>query len=553
MGFFGLTGRGAARGKDNVNDTIDEVRQSRSSRSASPARPPPQTAESAEAEERFLQQSQALIPADVYMISGSHSLQTSADVQDASHLLPRAKGKSNGACTAALLDILYKYNKSRKTTTRPLTFQQLLLELRSSLQRSGFDQIPQLTSSRPLESSAKGTRRTSTPDVDDFSTPFSLSPIFSAPSRDQSPGTRRALLVGINYYGQNPGYLSGCVNDVFAMKEYLETVAGFDPQNVLVLVDTPAEDRYEEKTHRFNLSPGEGGGYHPPTRQAIMLALQQLVILSQPGDSIYLHYSGHGGLLQPSPSSNAFKFNLWNERQRELSRMKSMESFSGRGEAVIVGNLGTPSRPAEFFDEVIYPVNHESAGAIRDLSIYNNFVKQVRPGVHVVSVWDCCHAGTIMELPFSYQPTPSGQLRMKQSMDQMTNLAFLYLMAGEMLPGLNLFTDVARNIEQATGRNVEVFLGTGVSELESDYVAHAAVLANVDNADDETLVYGDEDDGDEGGLGTMISNTEDDDISRDPDSIVDLADAVDMDEFTSCGASSCLSEALRALADSDVA
>ena len=191
----------------------------------------------------FAHQVAALIPAEVRMISGCHSEQQSVDVSDASAVaqLPDPAGRAGGACTSILLDILYT-KKNQK-----ITFQQLLLDLRQSLSSKGLEQIPQLTSSRPLELQE---------------TPFSLV---------GGQGTCRALLVGINYRGQK-GELRGCQNDIFNVKQYIMKEAGYLEHNILVLV--------------------EDGRHHYPTRNSIVAALKQLVVQSQPGDSVYFHFSG---------------------------------------------------------------------------------------------------------------------------------------------------------------------------------------------------------------------------------------------------------------------
>lgn len=178
------------------------------------------------------------------MISGCHSEQTSADLRNAAVLaeLPNPAGRSGGACTSALLEILYR------NRNKPITFQQVLLDLRKSLQNAGLDQIPQLTSSRPL-------------DVQD--TPFTL---VGNPS-----GVPRAVLVGINYRGQS-GELSGCHNDIFNVKQYIMNVHGYREQNILILVDD--------------------GRHHYPNRANIVNALLNVVASSQSGDSVYFHYSG---------------------------------------------------------------------------------------------------------------------------------------------------------------------------------------------------------------------------------------------------------------------
>lgn len=192
----------------------------------------------------FARQAEALIPAEVRMISGCHSEQTSADLGNVGAVaqLPDPAGRAGGACTSALLDILYKNQGNQK-----LSFQQVLLDLRKSLSNRGFDQIPQLTSSRPL-------------DVQD--TPFTLV---------GGQGQRRALLVGINYRGSQ-GELSGCHNDVFNVKQYIMKEFGYEEHNILVLVDD--------------------GRHHYPNRGSIITALKHLVVQSQAGDSVYFHYSG---------------------------------------------------------------------------------------------------------------------------------------------------------------------------------------------------------------------------------------------------------------------
>lgn len=239
------------------------------------------------------------------MISGCHSEQTSADVANVNRIasLPNPAGRAGGACTVALLEILYR--------NREISFQQLLLDLRKSLEQKGMSQIPQLSSSRPLETKE---------------TPFSLC---------DGPGKRRAFLVGINYVGKS-GQLSGCHNDILNMKKYLVECQGYSPNNILVLMD--------DGKHIF------------PTRQKIILGLQQLVKQSKAGDNAYFHYSGHGGLLDPE-GFNAFKM-----QQKK-------------------------------YDETLYPLDHERAGQIRDFSLFHHFVQPMAEGVTVTCVMDCCHSG----------------------------------------------------------------------------------------------------------------------------------------------------------------
>ena len=253
--------------------------------------------------DNFSRQTSHLIPAEVRLLSSCHSVQSSVDAAAAYEGgLPDPVNRAGGVATAAYLEILYaaanlqqqqqqqQHEKSgigyqnKVQQQNNLTFQQILLELRDRLNEQGYDQIPQLTSSRPLELQK---------------TPFDLS----------CQGTQRALLIAINYYGQE-GQLSGCHNDIHCVKHYLKTVQGFQERNIVTLMDD---------------------GYHrKPSKQEIIRAMQLLVQDSMPGDVVYVHYSGHGGLMPPE--ANDFK----------------------------AKNKG--------YDETIYPLDHAYAGQIRDFS-----------------------------------------------------------------------------------------------------------------------------------------------------------------------------------------
>jgi len=368
-----------------------------------------------------------LIGAEVRMISGCHSEQTSADVVRAggSSWLPNPNGKAGGACTSALLDILYQHQHANHGPASPITFQQVLLKLRSTLEQRGFDQIPQLTSSRPLE-------------VQEI--PFTC----LSPSR-QSHSQARALLVGINYHGQS-GELAGCHNDVFRMRDYLLQVQGYAAENIVIIVDN--------------------GRHHYPNRENIIKVLQQLVAQSRPGDSVFFHYSGHGGLLD---------------------------------------SLGNPWKQSvgQEYDEILYPLDHQKAGHIRDYSLFKNFVQPMPAGVTVTCIMDCCHSGSVLDLPYSYKPTPGGTIAMQRNMGSLHNLALLYLLAGGRFPGGGLFDNVSHSIQGVTGQSVDSLQGAGMGEQgETTY--------------------------DGGDMGDYVGNDQTNDIVDDGD--VDVADNVDVDQ-----------------------
>ena len=78
--------------------------------------------------------------------------------------------------------------------------------------------------------------------------------------------------------GQGTGELKAPHNDTRNLRDYLVNVCGFDPSQMLILMDD---------------------GEHPmPTRKNIEAGLERLVRYSQPGDVVFFSFSGHGGQAQ---------------------------------------------------------------------------------------------------------------------------------------------------------------------------------------------------------------------------------------------------------------
>jgi len=96
----------------------------------------------------------------------------------------------------------------------------------------------------------------------------------------QEPGVRRALLIGVGDYAVNdaggaadlagPADLKGPANDVALLSRLLTTRFAFAPENIVTLVDGQAD------------------------RALILKALADLVAVSDPGDVVYIHFSGLG-------------------------------------------------------------------------------------------------------------------------------------------------------------------------------------------------------------------------------------------------------------------
>lgn len=96
-----------------------------------------------------LERAEEAIPAEIRMISGCRDEQTSADVSNVdSFSLPDPAGRAGGALTSALLNVTYA---DHQNTGKDLSYQDTLLQVREQLEAKGFSQIPQLSSSRPME------------------------------------------------------------------------------------------------------------------------------------------------------------------------------------------------------------------------------------------------------------------------------------------------------------------------------------------------------------------------------------------------------------------
>ncbi|KUI59373.1 Metacaspase-1 [Cytospora mali] len=155
-------------------------------------------------------------------------------------------------------------------------------------------------------------------------------------------GKRKALLIGINYIGTSAA-LRGCINDVKNVSNFLIENYHYKREDMVILTDDQANPVLQ------------------PTKQNILRAMNWLVNGAQPNDSLFFHYSGHGG------------------------QTKDLDGDEEDG-----------------YDEVIYPVDFKQRGHIVDDEIHAILVKPLQPGVRLTSIFDSCHSGSVMDLPYLY-------------------------------------------------------------------------------------------------------------------------------------------------------
>lgn len=161
-------------------------------------------------------------------------------------------------------------------------------------------------------------------------------------------GKRKALLIGINYVGSS-AELKGCWNDVDNIKNFILS-RGYRQEDMVVLTD-----RDENPVNH-------------PTRANMTAAMHWLVKGAEPGDALFFHYSGHGG------------------------QAPAEEGDEDDG-----------------YNETIIPLDYEEKGQMPDDELHQLLVRPLPVGCRLTAVFDSCHSGTALDLPYVY--STSGKIK----------------------------------------------------------------------------------------------------------------------------------------------
>ncbi len=164
-----------------------------------------------------------------------------------------------------------------------------------------------------------------------------------------------ALLIGIDDYfpdrlptGARYPSLQGPKGDVMRMGRLLVEQAGLSPEKLRILVSHRGEDgRPAEPPHLR------------PTYQNMVAAFRSLGEEAEPGDRVYVHYSGHGA--------------------RTPTEYPGIKGRLARDEALVPCDIGAPG-----------------SRYLRDLELATLVQLLVQRGLLVTLVLDCCHAGGAM-------------------------------------------------------------------------------------------------------------------------------------------------------------
>lgn len=158
--------------------------------------------------------------------------------------------------------------------------------------------------------------------------------------------TKRALLIGSNYTATPSVQLSGCINDIINMRNTLIDAYGYKDANIFMLRD-------DDKTR---LS----------TKANILYYLALIVAMSVAGDTVWVHYSGHGTQVQDKNGDESDKL-----------------------------------------DECIVPCDFNTAGLITDDDLFA-IVKNAK--CQMMIMLDSCHSGTGIDLQYSINYSAGGVL-----------------------------------------------------------------------------------------------------------------------------------------------
>ena len=162
-----------------------------------------------------------------------------------------------------------------------------------------------------------------------------------------SGGSRKSFIVGINYTGTK-NQLSGCINDANLVKSYIESL-GF--------------------TTAYFMNEFQGGANYA-TKANILSNLTSFVNSLNSGDVGYIHYSGHGSLINDANG----------------------DEISGK-------------------DSVIVPFDYGASGYITD-DVIRSILSQTKSGVNIFCVFDSCNSGSVCDFKYnlfdtSYRSDPS--------------------------------------------------------------------------------------------------------------------------------------------------
>jgi hypothetical protein len=171
---------------------------------------------------------------------------------------------------------------------------------------------------------------------------------------NKKKGLKRVLLIGINYIEDNNNKLNGCINDIINIENKLR-------------ITNPECIEYRK------LSDNQTDPLLKPTRKNIIDGINWLVKGLKSGESVFFHYSGHGG----------------------LTLDLSGDEISGN-------------------DSCIYPICDGKIEIITDDELKAILVNKIPSGCKCFAVLDCCHSGSALDLRYIFSAPSYGKINVSQ-------------------------------------------------------------------------------------------------------------------------------------------
>lgn len=233
--------------------------------------------------------------------------------------------------------------------------------------------------------------------------------------------TSKALLIGINYFGTS-SKLNGCINDVKNVRAYLgerfEVVHDVKLDNaatskrapkILGLVQT-LRKKFEQKKADAAPKPkrkeiavliltDDLQGAHKPTKANILAAIEWLVKDTQPGDSRFLHYSGHG------------------------SQVRDANGDEPDG-----------------LDECICPCDYSQAGMIIDEELRARLIDPLPAGAQLSVIVDACRSGSALDLAYCYTGNRSIESKTLEYVEEQA------VLSKSLTPSQNKYKETRANV-----------------------------------------------------------------------------------------------------------
>ena len=162
----------------------------------------------------------------------------------------------------------------------------------------------------------------------------------------ENKSNKKALLIGINYANDRSNRLSGCINDVLHIRNFIKEEYGFEDQEIYLMTELSEDSK------------------KIPTKKNIMEGIKWLMNDVNEHSQLFMHYSGHGSHV----------------------RDRNKEERDGK-------------------DEVICPLDFNRSGYISDDVLRKLLVDPLCKGAKLTVIADCCHSGTVCDLRVNYKVT----------------------------------------------------------------------------------------------------------------------------------------------------